>query len=68
MKVKLLNNGGFRGFDGVALPVIVDARVEVGIFVSASELLRIGCEAKYFTEGVDYCFIPGVHAVEVCDE
>lgn len=51
MKIKLLHNGGYSGFENVVLPVIVDADVatdEVSARVPEYELRRIGCDMTQF--------------------
>jgi hypothetical protein len=45
MKIKLLNDGGYRGLEGVKFPVIVDAikheKMNVSLHVPDSEMSRI---------------------------
>lgn len=54
MKVKLLTNGGYRGFENVVLPVIVDADVhDVEARVPEYELMRIGCDMTQFHDEED---------------
>jgi len=59
MKIKLLNDGGYVGFENVVLPVVVDAEEDDnGFTVLGSELIRIGVEADYYDENYPYYFYP----------
>lgn len=54
MKIRLLNDGGYAGFEGVTFPVEVDGTPwrGKGFDVSAQELARIGVGAetpRYFS-------------------
>lgn len=55
MKVKLLNRGGYAGFDGVKFPVEVEAK-EYGANayrVHETELKRIGCDMSLLNDPSD---------------
>lgn len=68
MKIKILNNAGYHGMDGVSFPVVVTGQKQNAYYVPASELVNIGCDIHHFSAAEKYCFIKGLHAVEVADE
>lgn len=58
-KVKLLNEGGYDGFDNVRFPVIAAAFRVAGssmIYVSGAELIRVGIDPTTVDEDEAYCF------------
>lgn len=55
INVRLLNDGGFSGFDEVEFPVSVCAVIHSVdlVKVSEDELKRIGCDMKLFNDAND---------------
>ncbi len=56
MKIRLLTNGCYSGFESVVLPVVVDAEVDSDAFsarVPEAELKRIGCDMTQFHDEED---------------
>ena len=58
MKTVLTNDNGYSGLEGVNFPVELNARLitDSWIMVPKSELVKIGADGKYFTDGASYCF------------
>ena len=71
MKIKLLTNGGYKGFENVVLPVIVDADVDTDKVIARVpeyELKRIGCDMTCFHDEEDpfwpFCGLKKFEVVE----
>jgi len=49
MKVRLLNDGGYDGFDSIAFPVEVEAILSGGTaFVKSADMIAIGADEDLF--------------------
>lgn len=60
MKIRLLNDGGYYGLEGVHFPVEVEAVDEIetygGCSVATSELIRVGGDTLVMSESGDELF------------
>lgn len=63
MKIKLLNDGGYKALDGIKFPVVVNGfeydGLEHCIGVMGNELLRIGAEEEFMYDATDLAFLVG---------
>lgn len=60
MKIRLLNDAGYRGMEDVVFPVEVDAEIRNGkAFIPSRELYRVGATCG-FDIMPEYCFPPTV--------
>lgn len=59
-KVRLLGDGGYKGFENVKFPVVVEADTvnSTTAQVSGSELLELGVDRRFFLLGF-YSFLIG---------
>ncbi len=69
MKIKLLNNGGYRGLGDVSFPTEVKARAMSGggFKVAGLELIRVGGDWEVFYPEYEYLFTTGEFEVLNCD-
>lgn len=71
MKIKLLNDGGYKALKDVKFPVVVDGfeydDSEHCVGITGRELLRIGADKDVMYDSVDLAFLIGEEC-EIVDE
>lgn len=71
IRIKLVNNAGYGGFDAVKFPVEVSASRTTGVSclqVHESELTRIGCDMQYLTDDCDPLWPFNAESYEVIND